>query len=59
MIHLHYPDGRGVDLDECVVTFFEPARTGGTLIWTGSEEDSLAIHVREEYEDVHKVIMKP
>jgi len=59
MIHLHYPDGRGVDLDECVVTFFEPARAGGTLIWTGSEEDSLAIHVREEYEDVHKVIMKP
>jgi hypothetical protein len=59
MIHLHYPDGRGVDLDEGAVTFFEPARNGGTLVWTGSEEDSLAIHVREEYEEVHKAVMKP
>ena len=59
MIHLHYPDGRGVDLEEGVVTFFEPARNGGTLVWTGSEEDSLAIHVREEYQEVHKAVMKP
>jgi hypothetical protein len=49
MIRLHYPDGLPVNLEDGVVTFIEPARNGGTLIWIGSEEDSLAIHAREDY----------
>ena len=49
MTRLHYPDGRPVRLEDIAVTSIEPARNGGTLIWVGSEEDSLAIHAREDY----------
>jgi len=49
MVRLHYPDGRPVCLEDGVVTSIEPARNGGTLIWIGSEDDSLAIHAREDY----------
>ena len=49
MVRLHYPDGRPVSLEDGVVTSIEPARNGGTLIWVGSEDDSLAIHAREDY----------
>jgi hypothetical protein len=52
MILLHYPDGRPVSLEDVVVSSIEPARNGGTLIWVGSEDDSLAIHAREDYEMV-------
>jgi hypothetical protein len=53
---LHYPDGRPVSLDDCVVTSIEPARNGGTLIWVGSEDDSLAIHAREDYAVVQSAL---
>lgn len=48
MAQIHYPDGRLVSLENNVVTSIEPARNGGTLIWMGSEDDSIAIHVRED-----------
>jgi hypothetical protein len=56
MIFLHYPDGRPVSLEECDVTSIEPARNGGTLIWVGSQDDSLAIHAREDYAAVQTVL---
>jgi hypothetical protein len=56
VILLHYPDGRPVSLEDCVVTLIEPARNGGTLIWVGSEDDSLAIHAREDYSVVQAAL---
>jgi hypothetical protein len=58
MIRLHYPDGRPVSLEDNVVTSIEPARNGGTLIWVGSEDDSLAIHAREDYAMVWAALHK-
>lgn len=56
MVRLHYPDGRPISLEDGVVTSIEPARNGGTLIWVGSEEESLAIHAREDYAIVHAAL---